>query len=54
MVIYPQSILRVYSIQEDTVMNTQTEEKVYIVDGQVVSKAQYEAWLDIRRGGSGF
>ena len=33
---------------------TNTEEKVYVINGEVVSKAQYEAWLDIRRGGSGF
>ena len=37
-------------------MNTQntTTEKVYIVDGQVMTETQYRVWLDIRRGGSGF
>ena len=54
MVIYPQSILRVYSIQEELIMNTQTTETTYVIDGQVVSEAAYHAWLEIRRGGSGF
>ena len=33
---------------------TATTEQVYVINGEIVSKAQYEAWLDIRRGGSGF
>lgn len=31
-----------------------TTEKVYIVNGEIVSESQYKVWLDIRRGGSGF
>ena len=34
-------------------INTQ-EEKVYTINGQIVSEAMYKAWLDERRGGSGF
>lgn len=33
---------------------TATTEKVYTINGQIVSEAQYRAWLDERRGGSGF
>ena len=35
-------------------MNTNTTETTYVIDGQVVSEAAYHAWLEIRRGGSGF
>ena len=35
-------------------MNTTTEEKVYTINGQVMTEAAYRAWLDERRGGSGF
>ena len=34
--------------------NTQTEERIYTINGEVVSEAMYRAWLDERRGGSGF
>lgn len=33
---------------------TETTERIYVINGEVVSKSQYEAWLDERRGGSGF
>ena len=33
---------------------TATEEKVYEVAGMIMTETQYRAWLDIRRGGSGF
>lgn len=36
------------------IMNTTTETKVYTINGQIVSEAMYRAWLDERRGGSGF
>lgn len=53
MVIYNQTILMLYTIG-GIIMNTQTTETTYVIDGQVVSEAAYHAWLEIRRGGSGF
>ena len=34
--------------------NTNTTEKTYEVAGMIMTEAQYRAWLDERRGGSGF
>ena len=40
------------------IMNTQnttaTTETTYVINGQIVSESAYRAWLDERRGGSGF
>jgi hypothetical protein len=48
-------IMTLYTIG-GIIMNTQTntEEKVYTINGMIVTEAQYKAWLDERRGGSGF
>ena len=33
---------------------TETTERIYTINGEIVSEAAYRAWLDERRGGSGF
>jgi len=33
---------------------TATTETTYVINGQVMTEAAYRAWLDERRGGSGF
>jgi hypothetical protein len=49
-------IMTLYTIG-GIIMNTNTNtttEKVYTINGQIVTEAMYRAWLDERRGGSGF
>lgn len=33
---------------------TETTERIYTINGMIVTEAQYKAWLEERRGGSGF
>jgi hypothetical protein len=49
-------IMTLYTIG-GIIMNTNTNtttEKVYTINGQIVTEAMYRAWLDERRDGSGF
>lgn len=51
----------IQSIEYNTMIHTggitmteTTATTTYVINGQVMTEAQYRAWLDERRGGSGF